>query len=423
LEIGEADAGYETRDLVLSEAESSMEWYQAIESKDCKTLMTLLEEKRESALLLKTGKAGRTALHVAAIQGSLELLNTIRGLLISKANLRDCLTRAIDGRCKMKAEEIAYDIIGYSSRVRKAFTFEDLKRGDEAFTPDSELSAEWRSQYELTRNDIKSIEQVITSVLTTYEGRYKGLMDSFQQNVDYNFGSGNLFLFHHACSRVDGGEFVEDVILRYSSFGIGEVQLKKLMQLRDFQGRTPLHVAVAVAPAKDRDHVLENIIELLGHRPTVSWDTGPMWEMSLWKYLGVRDGRGWTPLHLAATQLDSYVFLDRFVYIADLQKFEEFDDMTVITLGADAIKTEEICTALHLAVLHNNTEFVRVIRDFVRDPDNWRNMISRRIKYEKSDIEGWSVLALALLLGNQDIVDILLSAQNVTKNEVIVLFQ
>jgi len=77
--------------------------------------------------------------------------------------------------------------------------------------------------------------------------------------------------------------------------------------------------------------------------------------------------------------------------------------------------TEEDWTALHLAVLHNNTIVVRVIRDLARDHGEWRHwcdMISRRIKYKKSDIEGWSVLALAILLGNQEILDIVLSGND-----------
>jgi len=307
LEIGEADAGNQTRSLVLSEAESSTEWYQAIERKDCKTLMTLLGQKG-SALLLETGKAGRTALHVAAIQGSLELADTIRVLLIFKANLRDCLTRAIDGRCNMKAEEIAIDIIGYSCREEKKFTFKDLSSGEKAFTPVLEFTAEWQNDYKLTSDDIKLIKQIITLVRNkgTPDGRYKGLIDSFQQNVDYNFGRddicGNLFLFHHACSRVDGREFVKDVIKHCRSGDSGDQEgLNKLMQLRDFQGRTPVHVAVALAPAKGRDDVLRNLIELLGPRPKHSIHVFWWREMSLWEYLGVRDGRGWTPLHLAAT--------------------------------------------------------------------------------------------------------------------------
>jgi ankyrin repeat protein len=392
LEIGEADAGYQTRNLVLSEAESSTDWCQAIERKDCKTLMTLLRQEG-SAFLLQTGKAGRTALHVAAIQGSLELVHTI-GLSISKDNLRDCLTQAIDDRCKMKAEEIASDIIGYSREWKKTI-FEDLMNGKRAFTPDLIFSAKWRSKYELTRDDTERIEQMITIVRNerTPDGCYEGLIDSFQKNVDYNFGTdeiyGNLFLFHHACSRADGREFVKDVIKHCRERG--EVGLEKLMRLRDFQGRTPLHVAVAVAPAKDRDDVLWTLCCYL--LKNGDWS----------QYLGVGDGRGWTLLHLAATQPYSHVFRNLFVYGNKLMR----------THGADAIKTEEDCTALHLAVFHNNTDVVRVTRDLVRDPAEWRYMISRRIKYKKSDYEGWSVLALAMLLGNQDILDILMSGNEV----------
>ena len=401
MEIAEADAGYQIRSLVLSEAEISTEWYQAIERKDCKTLMTLLRQEG-SALLLETGKAGRTALHVAAIQGSLELLNTIGGFSAAIDRHFLCgLISAIDGRCKMEAREIASDILGYSSREWKESTYEDLKKGVENFTTDLIFSAEWRSKYELTPDDIKSIEQMITSVWNKGipDGRYEGLIDSFQQNVDYNFGEDeNLFLFHHACSRVDGQEFVKDVIKHCGREVVDEVRLlEKLMQLRDFQGRTPLHVAVAVAPAKGRDDVFRNLFKRLKE----------------WSYVlasCVRDGRGWTLFHLVATLPYSDVFRDFFFVFKDRFHYR-------ITPG---IKTEEYCTALHLAVLYNNTKVVKLIKEHPISPDTWRNVISRRIKCapKKSDIEGWSVLTLALLLGNQDILDILLSGKDITKNEV-----
>ena len=408
MDNSEADAGHQTRNLVLSEAEIFTEWYQAIERKDCKTLMTLLRQKGGSALLLKTGKVGRTVLHVAAIQGSLELVDTIRGFLVSAAfddHFLIDLTRAIDGRCKMTAEEIVSDIIGYSKEWKK-FVFEDLMSGKEAYTPDLELSAEWQSHYELTRDDIKSIEQVITCVWNegTAEGRYEGLMDSFEQNVDYNFVRdeicGNLFLFHHACSRVDGWLFVNDV-RKHCREG-GDEGLDKLMQLRDFQGRTPLHVAVSVAPDKGRDKVLGYFVKY------IHFD---------YEEFHLRDGRGWTLFHLAASQPHSVAFGWFFR--------GKPDGWNLGITSADAIKTKEDWTALHLAVLHNNIELLKMIKGIYWEYyGNWRDSISRRIIYKKSDIiDGLSVLGLALLLGNEDIVDALLSREDDRKNEVRILFQ
>ena len=338
----------------------------------------------------------------------------------------------------MTAKEIASDIIGYSVRLWEEFTFTGLILGGREFIADLELSAQWRSQYELTGDDIKSIEQMITFVWNTGtpDGRYEGLIDSFQQNVDYNFVRdeicGNLFLFHHACSRVDGKDFVKDVIMH--CLAGGEVGLDKLMQLRDFQGRTPLHVAVAVAPDKGRDDVLWS---LFGHlepefQPKFEsvlagyeWNVPASWlrEFHVFpKVLGVQDGRGWTPLHLVATQPSSLAFETLF-----------------FLGGANGSGIEEYCTSLHLAILYNNIEVFQIIKlrhiilyDHISSQhklrtraDNWCDMISRRIlcSTHESEIGGWSVLALALLLGNQDIVNILLSEKNVTKNEVRILFQ
>jgi ankyrin repeat protein len=105
---GKAGSGRRTCEQVLFEAESTTKWYRAIERKDCKTLMSLLRQDKGSALLLQTGKAGRTALHVAVIQGSLELVHIIREFRSNgnvSAQCADKLTDAIDGRCGISVQD------------------------------------------------------------------------------------------------------------------------------------------------------------------------------------------------------------------------------------------------------------------------------------------------------------------------------
>ena len=383
---GEAGSGRRTREQVLSEAESTMEWYRAIERKDCKTLMSLLRQEKGSALLLKTGKAGRTALHVAAIQGSLELVHTIRGF-----PLADKLTDAIDGRCGMNAVDIASKIVGYScdDKIQGGWDWSSL-------TPFSALLADsWQSEYKLTLEHVDGVEEVINSVL---EGQYESLIKSFEQNVDYNFWSFNkyryLFLFHHACSRVDGQEFVGDVITHCLTVSIE--QLNELMQLRDFQGRTPLHVAVAVAPDKDRDHVLENLFE--------SWKFYDH-EEPVHKFVGVRDGKGWTPLHLAATQ----------PYSAAIGKLISSADIEIIMarISGNYGGNNVYCTAIHLAILHSKSQIVdqllqafRELRGNFNDFTLERKILCKLLPKKMSD--HWTVLSLALLLGDDDVLEVLL---------------
>jgi ankyrin repeat protein len=408
LDNGEADSGRRSREVVLFEEESTMEWYQAIERKDCKMLMSLLGQDEGSTLLLKTGKAGRTALHVAAIQGSLELVHIIRGFFPDvnvNAQRAQTLTVAIDGRCGMNAVDIASKIVGYSC--------DDMILGGRdcsTFTPFLALSADfWQSEYKLTRERVDGVEKVILSVL---QGHYEGLTASFKQNVDYNFCSSEdeypyeyLFLFHHACSRVDSQKFVKDVIRHCLDVSIE--QLNELMQLRDFQGRTPLHVAVAVAPAKGRDHVLENLLRSLKF-----YD----YEELVYKFVGVRDGRGWTPLHLAATQPYSDA-IGKLISCADIEIIKA---RISGNYGINPDRLEEFgknpyCTAIHLAVLHSNPEIVDQLLQASREVRDYFDhfTLERKINCEflpNKMFGHWTVLSLALLLGDDDVLEALLPA-------------
>lgn len=348
--------------------------------------MSLLRQEKGSALLLKTGKAWRTALHVAVIQGSLELVHTIR-----EFPLADKLTDAIDGRCGMNAVDIASKIVGYScdDKIQGGWDWSSV-------TPFSALLADsWQSEYKLTLEHVDGVEEVINSVL---EGQYESLIESFEQNVDYNFWSFNeyryLFLFHHACSRFDGQEFVKDVITHCLTVSIE--QLNELMQLRDFQGRTPLHVAVSVAPDKDRDHVLENLFE--------SWKFYDH-EEPVHKFVGVRDGKGWTPLHLAATQ----------PYSAAIGKLISSADIEIIMarISGNYGGNNVYCTAIHLAILHSKSQIVdqllqafRELRGNFNDFTLERKILCKLLPKKMSD--HWTVLSLALLLGDDDVLEVLL---------------
>jgi ankyrin repeat protein len=302
----------------------------------------------------------------------------------------------------MNAGDIASKIVGY--------TCDDKILGgcDWSPTPFSALSAySWQSEYELTLGHVDGVEKVIISVSN---GHYEDLIESFEQNVDYNFWTFNeykyLFLFHHACSRVDGQEFVKDVITHCLNVSIE--QLNELMQLRDFQGRTPLHVAIAVAPAEERDHVLENLF-----RSLKIYDH----EEPAHKFVGVRDGRGWTPLHLAATQ----------PYSDAIGKLISNADSEIITArisgingrNPDSVGEESgnnvYCTAIHLAVLHRKPEIVDQILQATSElHDNFnpfklkRKIICEFLPKEMSD--HWTVLSLALLLGDDDVLEALLPA-------------
>ena len=225
-------------------------------------------------------------------------------------------------------------------------------------------------------------ESLITSVLD--EGTYHDLIKSFEDNVDYNFCSSYeehryLFLFHHACSRRDGEDFVFDVI--WHEYDVG---FEQLMRLRDFQGRTPLHVLVAIA--SDGHYMLERLL-----RRSADW---------VRKFLGVQDGRGWTPLHLAATQ----PFCEAFTTLI----FTESLEIRKERIPPRRIKPgDESCNAFHLAILHNNVKFVEELLQIA--PDHRLLLCSflireiRPIPIAYVGFKRWTPLTLALLLRNEDV--------------------
>ena len=150
--------------------------------------MSLLGQMDGSSLLLKTGKAGRIALHVAAIQGSFELLSTIHDFFPSATyNFRfaSLLNEAIDGRSEMKAWVIARYIHGYryDFRIEKRTCW----KLDENFIPELGLR---ESDYIFHGNEHETASRVVEIITSVWEqgtakGRYKGLIKSFEQNVDY----------------------------------------------------------------------------------------------------------------------------------------------------------------------------------------------------------------------------------------------
>ena len=349
--------------------------------------------------MLTTGKAGRTALHVAAMQGSFELLSTIRAFFPCgkyHQQLAKKLTDAIDGRCGLDALDIATHFVGNSSCLLMSLGVICCSQGfceceRITFTPFLALSADfWESEYNLTREDVGKAESLITSVLE--KGIYQGLIKSFENNVDYNFCSSYevhryLFLFHHACSRKVGEDFVFDVIAHHDDVGF-----EQLMRLRDLQGRTPLHVVVAIASGTDRDYMLESLL-----RRSEDWVS---------KFMGVRDGRGWTPLHLAATQPFSEAFTGLILTQAREIRKER--------IPARRIKPgDESCDGIHLAILHNNAKFVQKLLHMVSYGHRTFlcNFLIRGIRIEpiaSGGFKRWTPLTMALLLGNEAVVDVLL---------------
>lgn len=98
-------------------AEPEGEWFQAIERKNCLALMDILDAMEGDELRGKkcweTGEQGRTALHVAAMQGCFRLAKQVIDNIGEK--YQGCIIDAKDGQSGLTALEMAKDIIGHTS--------------------------------------------------------------------------------------------------------------------------------------------------------------------------------------------------------------------------------------------------------------------------------------------------------------------
>ena len=139
--------------------------------------------------------------------------------------------------------------------------------------------------------------------------------------------------------------------------------------------------------------------------------------------MGVRDGRGWTPLHLAATQ----------PYSDAIGKLISCADIEIITARISGnygigFGKNPYCTAIHLAVLHSNPEIVDQLLQASRELcDNFDHFtLERKINCEflpNKMFGHWTVLSLALLLGDDDVLEVLLPTVDKTMCEVRIFSQ
>lgn len=118
-EITEEPTGDSTQ--VNSNAVRKVEWLNAIRNKDCLSLVNILDGLKEPALCaslcLERGEEGRTALHVAAMQGCFRLAKQVIDLVhqILSENIAMEYMDAKDDRSGLAAFEMANDIIGNTS--------------------------------------------------------------------------------------------------------------------------------------------------------------------------------------------------------------------------------------------------------------------------------------------------------------------
>ena len=391
-------------------------WLEALESRNCKTLKGLLKENRD--LVRITSDEGRTVLHVAVIQGCLDLVEDILTLYgkcslpeIFKARYQVLLT-AKDGRCGgVTALGMAQEFLGMEKIIQC------LQSG-----PSNNQQPTLNAQDDEYLTTVRDIIKVLLD-----EPEFEFLKASFGEDVDYNFHNiENNFemVFHHAFSKIGMEEsqegsksmkFVLKVMEKCLAQGeVGVTTLKFLFELPNAQGRPPFHALLASSKYGYARPIYPKVNKLIDwllekrNPPT-----------ALESCVTASDTMGRTLFHRNVSMKPDegpkhYVF--DHVKVAQFPNLQGLLNQRMKSSQEhgspnDGMKGQGGATALHLAILHNQPSNVDRLLEDKLDVD-LNAILYRRIQYgHDGDGKGarWSPLQLAALLGNPRIVKSLLA--------------
>jgi hypothetical protein len=279
-------SGKKSVEVELVEASEDSEWFNAIEKKNCKSLLQLFGSDR--SLWVQTGRKGRSVLHVAVMQGCSEL---VRELHHYEGDLVPCgknwqtpfeflWENARDGRLKdASAQDIWLVMEGPSFRTRnQKSAWEEREwsfdRAGEAGDRELKLSAkragdrkrqlafdrsraDYIQSHVMCRNPVDSADPEMLSLrgaISSIAIKEGFVMDD--NDVDFNFENverKELYV-HMACSRLRKNHNYEDwkkccdqiigFIIAVLTHLSEKNLLQKLFDQKDAQGRTILQVFV-----------------------------------------------------------------------------------------------------------------------------------------------------------------------------------
>ena len=391
-------------------------WFKALESRNCKTLKGLLETNRD--LVRKTSFEGRTVLHVAVIQGCLDLVEYILRLFgdglestIFKARYHVLLT-AKDGRCGgVTALGVAQEFLGMENIIQC------LQSG-----PSNNQQATVNAQDE---QSLKKVRKIISRLIST-GAMFDFVKASFDEDVDYNFlNIENNFelVFHHAFSQIGREESQEESELMKFVLKVmdeclvqGEVDvitLKFLFNLPNAQGRPPFHALLASSENGYCKLVYAKVNKLIDW--LLKKHVPPMLESCV-KAL---DAMERTIFHRNVSMKPDESIIHYVFDHGKVAKFEDLQDLLnqrMKSCQEQGSRKEDMnrkggATALHLAILHNQPVNVdKLLEDKYKVDLN--AILYRRIQYGADGVgkgARWSPLQLAALLGNPHIVKLLLA--------------
>ncbi len=364
-------------------------WVRGLEERDCKTLLQLLE--RSPSSWVETSREGRNVLHVAIIQGCTELVKQVLKLPpqgSSRSFVDDdsfsnnlpslkTLLNAMDGRCKVDVFCLA-SIVGNQDVIQildKTTQNQKVERQAEDDNAESQANDD-----DNTGNDcLRGLMQ--NALKLSKNARFKSMIE---KDVDYNFEDPKrkeLLIFHCACKRAHlFKKFIHGVVEKAREQGV----LQELFQLKDAQGRTPLHVAVDLGRATTQ--------ELLDLLPK---------EAEFADCINARDGAGRTPLHRAVANNLGF-------------SYSRVAEILVNDIRTDVnAEWRDGMTALHLAILHNDPSTAELLLA-AKGADGSKlvdvaKKITRDISVYKTTATSWTALELATVLGMSTVVQAFVS--------------
>jgi hypothetical protein len=406
------------RNLKLEKDLVDSPWFKALESRNCKTLKGLL--KTHEDLVRKTSHEGRTVLHVAVIQGCLDLVEYILRLFgdvpelpTFKARYRVLLT-AKDGRCGgVTALGVAQEFLGMEKIIQCL-----------QFGPSHNQQAMPNAQDD---QSLTRVREIISEVFST-EPMFDSLKASFGEDVDYNFHNienSTELVFHHAFSQIGMEESEEEseslkfalkVMEECLAQGeVGVTTLKFLFNLPNAQGRPPFHALLASSKNGYSQLVYVKVNKLIDRL-----FEAPAPPTGLKSCVTALDSMGRTLFHRNVSMKPNIGGAIHYVFDhAKVAKFTDVKDLLKKRMKSRQPEGSPIdrmdgtggATALHLAILHNQPLNVDKLLE-VRYEVDLNAILYRRIQYGH-DATGkgarWSPLQLAALLGNSQIVKSLLA--------------
>ncbi|KAH9569117.1 hypothetical protein CY35_03G115200 [Sphagnum magellanicum] len=377
--------------FVLASQES--EWCAALKTRDCKKLLGFLRQQPD--LWREIDSKGRTVLHVAVIQACSELVVEVLKSVNEPLNTKMLVEARDESLCNAAAYHLAR-IVGNKDiivRINKA-------RTDEPPGPQAPMITNQRGH------------EVCVIIKRTMRNAGIGsrLRQQFEVDVDYNFVKESkqlMCVLHVACKKADQWDFIYEVIRRTKARSNAHVQ--ELFKLKDPQGRTLLHVAIEEDGFhhEELDESMATVVDTALKILEPDLD-----DECVKNCVNAQDSTGRTPLHRAvANKRAGHKMINVLLN-------HRMTDVNALWKSVDETVTGNV-TALHLAILHNNLDVVKLLlaKDEIRR-DMQCNVVITGSGIPKPDStecklseRRWTTLELATMMGQLHVVGELLKTK------------